>query len=155
MYIEPFAAGTGDAAISHPLGLPSAIAVYASPMAESDDLRSAWADVAEFLRAQRKLADISLRNLARLTNVSDSYLSQVERGLYQPSPEVLKSIADALGISTNRLFARLGWLEDNGGAGSNDAPVSVEEAIKRDPRLTPPQKRALREMYRALVGEKQ
>jgi transcriptional regulator with XRE-family HTH domain len=114
--------------------------------------KDAWADVARFIRAQRKVADISLRHLARLTNVSDSYLSQVERGMYQPSPEVLKSIADALGISTNALFSRLGWLDDQAGPGAAGAAPSVEEAIKRDPKLTPQQKKVLRDMYRTLVG---
>ncbi len=118
---------------------------------------SAWADVALFLRAQRKLAQLSLRHLARLTNVSDSYLSQVERGLYQPSPDVLKSIAGALKLPVAQLYERLGWLDPREDGPTPSRPrtaagPSVEQAIEADPRLSARQKSALREMYRTLVA---
>ena len=51
----------------------------------------ALADLGRYIRARREIARLSLRHLARMTNVSDSYLSQVERGLYQPSPAVLST----------------------------------------------------------------
>ena len=116
-----------------------------------------WADVAELLRAQRQVARLSLRSLARLTKVSDSYLSQVERGLHQPSPEILKVWAGALGIPASTLYERLGWLEDEDPARSAaqgaDQDDGVEAAIARDGRLTDGQKKALLGMYRTLVGE--
>ena len=110
-----------------------------------------WSDVAEILRTQRKLARLSLRHLANMTHVSDSYLSQVERGLYEPSPEVLKAIAQALNVPLAGLYERLGWLDDD----DDDAPASagVEAAIEADERLTATHKRALRDMYRTLVGD--
>ena len=116
-----------------------------------DDPRRQWADVAELLRTQRQLARQSLRHLAKMTSVSDSYLSQVERGLYEPSPEVLKSIAEALNIPVNGLYERLGWLDDDPAAGT--AVPGVEEAIDADQQLTKAQKHALLEMYRALIGK--
>jgi transcriptional regulator with XRE-family HTH domain len=117
---------------------------------------AAWADLAEYLRTQRKVARLSLRHLAQLTQVSDSYLSQVERGLYQPSPEVLRAIAKALGIPVARLYERLGWL-DADDAGEPSLPVaraaSVVGAIEADERLTAAQKSALVAMYEVLVGD--
>lgn len=62
----------------------------------TSSLRGPWVDVAAVLRKQRQLAHMSLRGLAKITHVSDSYLSQVERGLHEPSPEILKKIAGAL-----------------------------------------------------------
>ena len=115
-----------------------------------DDPRRQWADVAELLRTQRQLARLSLRHLAKMTSVSDSYLSQVERGLYEPSPEVLKSIAEALNIPISGLYERLGWLDDDPAAGT--AVPGVEEAIDADQQLTKAQKHALLEMYRTLIG---
>lgn len=116
-----------------------------------------WADVAELLRAQRLVARLSLRSLARLTKVSDSYLSQVERGIHQPSPEILKVWAGALGIPASTLYERLGWLEAEGsGRGADpdgEQEGGVEAAIRRDGRLTDAQKQALVGMYRTLVGE--
>ena len=110
-----------------------------------------WSDVAEILRTQRKLARLSLRHLANITHVSDSYLSQVERGLYEPSPEVLKAIAQALNVPLAGLYERLGWLDDD----DDDAQpgAGVEAAIEADERLTATHKRALRDMYRTLVGD--
>ena len=116
-----------------------------------DDPRRQWADVAELLRTQRQLARLSLRHLAKMTSVSDSYLSQVERGLYEPSPEVLKSIAEALNIPISGLYERLGWLDDDP-AGATAVP-GVEEAIDADEQLTKAQKHALLEMYRTLIGK--
>ena len=46
--------------------------------------------------------------------MSDSYLSQVERGLYQPSPDVLKAMGRALGIPPAVLYERMGWLDEGG-----------------------------------------
>lgn len=136
---------SGRAAPARALGTPS------GTLPAVDDPRRQWADVAELLRTQRQLARLSLRHLAKMTSVSDSYLSQVERGLYEPSPEVLKSIAEALNIPINGLYERLGWLDDDPEA---DAAVpGVEEAIDADEQLTSAQKHALLEMYRTLIGK--
>jgi transcriptional regulator with XRE-family HTH domain len=104
--------------------------------------------VGEFIRVQRELADLSLRRLSELANVSNAYLSQVERGLYRPSAHVLKGIAEALHLSAEELYARAGLLDDDA-----DAPrPSVEEAVRLDERLTPDQKDALLRVYRGFVG---
>jgi transcriptional regulator with XRE-family HTH domain len=102
----------------------------------------------EFLRAQRELANLSIRQLARLADVSDSYLSQVERGLYRPSADVLKAIALVLHLQPESLYARLGLLEEKAGS----AP-DVEEAIRHDPRLSAQKKDVLLRLYRTLVAE--
>jgi len=119
---------------------------------------AAWADLAAYLRSQRKLARLSLRHLAQLSQVSDSYLSQVERGLYQPSPEVLRSIAKALGIPVTGLYERLGWLDaaeetERLEAGSVTPRISVEDAVGADDRLSPAKKAALLALYRVLVDD--
>jgi transcriptional regulator with XRE-family HTH domain len=100
----------------------------------------------EFIRLQREIAHLSLRQLSELADVSNAYLSQVERGLYQPSGQVLKGIADALHISAEELYARAGLLDDEA------RHPSVEEAIRLDGRLTPEQKDALLGVYRGFVG---
>jgi transcriptional regulator with XRE-family HTH domain len=113
-----------------------------------------WAALAPFLRAQRQMAHLSLRTLAQMTGVSDSYLSQVERGLHQPSPEVLKAMATALGVSATTLYERMGWLDsEEGPDGGADARDGVELAIERDERLSASKKSALLAMYRTLVED--
>ena len=70
-----------------------------------------------FIRTQRKLANLSLRQLADMTSLSNPYLSQIERGLHQPSVRVLKLISDALDVSAETLLAQAGLLDpDRAGA---------------------------------------
>src|SRR5277367_6325900 len=64
-----------------------------------------------FIREQRKKANLSLRQLAELTTLSNPYLSQVERGLHQPSVRVLKAISDALNLSAETLMAQAGLID--------------------------------------------
>lgn len=101
----------------------------------------------EFIHAQRRLAQLSLRQLAELAKVSNPYLSQIERGLHNPSAEVLKSIASALGISSEVLFTQAGLLE-----GEQARPNRVEEAIRLDPHLSTEKKETLIRVYRDLAG---
>jgi len=101
----------------------------------------------EFLRAQRQLAGLSLRQLAELARVSNPYLSQVERGLHEPSLRVLTSLAHALGIPPHHLFAHAG-VQDETATSSSD----VESAIAADKRLTDEEKRALLAVYRSYVA---
>jgi transcriptional regulator with XRE-family HTH domain len=101
-----------------------------------------------YLRGQRKLADLSLRELSRLTDVSNPYLSQIERGLHQPSVRVLKSLAEALDISAETLLAQAGFLDEQA-----DIEPSTERAIRSDPRLAPEQQEALIAVYRSYVAQ--
>jgi transcriptional regulator with XRE-family HTH domain len=102
----------------------------------------------EFLRVQRRLADLSLRQLAETARISNAYLSQVERGLYRPSAQVLKNLADALHLSAETLFVRAGLMDEQP-AGEHRA--DVEEAIRLDDRLTEEQKEALIRVYRGFT----
>ncbi|GAA4984336.1 helix-turn-helix transcriptional regulator [Pseudonocardia tropica] len=115
-----------------------------------------------FIRAQRQMAKLSLREMAAMTKVSNAYLSQVERGLHQPSLKVLRSIADALHLNTDQMLSRAGWsVGDPDTAGDADPaeeaapaavpPPGVEAAIEADARLSDEQKSALLGVYRSFV----
>jgi transcriptional regulator with XRE-family HTH domain len=110
-----------------------------------------------FIRAQRQMARLSLREMSAMTSVSNAYLSQVERGLHLPSLKVLHSIADALQLSTEQLLAHAGWAPADDPAPAPDAAPAggeapgTEDAIARDPRLTPDQRAALLSVYRSFV----
>ena len=105
------------------------------------------------LRAQRMAADLSLRALSDRTNVSNAYLSQLERGLHEPSLSVLRAIASALGVPLGSLLTRAGVLEGGGGGEGDGAPRlrETEAAILRDPELSEPQRTALLSVYRSFV----
>lgn len=101
----------------------------------------------EFVRAQRRLAQVSQRNLAKMSGVSDSYLSQLERGNYRPSPQVVKSLAEAFGLEPRQLFMMLGFMDED-----DTSSLSVEHAVQMDDRLTADQKETLIRVYRSFTG---
>ena len=107
-----------------------------------------------FIRSQRKLANLSLRQLAELTSLSNPYLSQIERGLHQPSVRVLRQLADSLNVSAETLLAQAGLLDAESAAGGGpapDQPATVEAAIRADDRLDDEQKAALLAVYKSML----
>ncbi|MEA2828047.1 MAG: hypothetical protein QOG43_2486 [Actinomycetota bacterium] len=118
-----------------------------------------------FLRAQRRLSNLSLREMAERTKVSNAYLSQIERGMHAPSVRVLRSIAKALDLSAEAMLAQAGLFEDDdaadpgatpgpggGGGGVPAAGSGTEAAIRQDPKLTSDQKEALLSVYRSYLA---
>jgi transcriptional regulator with XRE-family HTH domain len=105
-----------------------------------------WKAVGQFIKSQRELAHLSLRQPAQRAKVSNPYLSQIERGIHRPSAQVLKAVADALHISAEQLYARVGLLEEE----PNDKP-DLEAAIRQDDRLSSEQKDALLKVYRGFL----
>lgn len=103
------------------------------------------------LRAQRLTIGLSLRELSARTNVSNAYLSEVERGRHEPSLSVLRAVASALQTPLGSLLARAGML--GGGDDGSDEPLEAdtEAAILRDPGLSEPQRVALLSVYRSFV----
>jgi transcriptional regulator with XRE-family HTH domain len=114
-----------------------------------------------FIKEQRKRANLSLRQLAELTSLSNPYLSQVERGLHQPSVRVLKALSGALNVSAETLLAQAGLIDamvpsevkDGEAAGAAERTIpGTEEAIVADPRLGDEQKAALIAVYRSMLA---
>jgi len=98
-----------------------------------------------YIRAQRQLADLSLRQLAGLSNVSNAYLSQIERGLHQPSLKVLRSIAGALNLSGETLLTQAGLIDPDPHPAP---PKGTEAAILADGDLTDDERQVLVGIYR-------
>jgi transcriptional regulator with XRE-family HTH domain len=120
--------------------------------------RDPWEAQAEalgaFIRTQRELARLSLRQLAELTSLSHPYLSQIERGLHQPSVRVLKLLAEALNVSAETLLVQAGLLEQQGD--DVDASRTTEQVtalIRADERLSEAQKTALLAVYDSMLRE--
>ena len=101
----------------------------------------------EYIREQRSAAQISMRQLAKAADISNPYLSQVERGLRKPSAEILARIASGLRISAETLYVRAGLLEERSG------DLTVIDSISEDTTLTERQRRALLEIYAAFQTE--
>jgi transcriptional regulator with XRE-family HTH domain len=119
---------------------------------KSDQPAGLWrGGVGEFIKAQREMANLSLRQLAEIAKISNPYLSQVERGMYKPSADVLKSIAAALKISAETMYAQAGLLDEVAAPNRNDALLDFEQAVRRDPRLSDDQKDTLLRIYRGFV----
>lgn len=106
-----------------------------------------------FIRDKRKLANLSLRQLAERTKLSNPYLSQIERGLHQPSVRVIRLISDALNVSAETLLAQAGLLHrENLSERAPEAPEpDIETAIRAEHRLSDEQKTALIAVFRSML----
>jgi transcriptional regulator with XRE-family HTH domain len=102
----------------------------------------------EFIKTQRKVNQLSQRELARLSDLSDTYMSQLERGLHEPSIRVLRALADNLGVRPSQLINYAAGLPVDGDPGS---PTRTEDAIRRDPRFSDAQKKALLGVVRSYL----
>jgi transcriptional regulator with XRE-family HTH domain len=105
-----------------------------------------------YLRNQRQLARLSLRELATKSRISNPYLSQLERGLHVPSVNVIRALADALQLSAEVLLAEAAGLERVSG-GHHGNGRGVEAAIRTDQQLSSAQKAALLAVYRSMIDQ--
>ncbi len=115
----------------------------------TDTIDSFWQEhlrqLGEFIKAQRALNQLSQRELARLADLSDTYLSQLERGRHEPSLSVLRALADSLGIRPDELILYAA------GVPMRNDPVTTEDAISGDTRLTQAQRNALLGVLRSYL----
>jgi transcriptional regulator with XRE-family HTH domain len=123
----------------------------AAPGAERCAIPSAMTDgsLGDFIRKQRAMQEMSLRQLAQVAGISNPYLSQIERGLREPSEKVLESMARALEISADTLYEQAGIATD---ADDEEDEPAVVAAINADPQLSGRQRQALLEVYHAFTG---
>lgn len=112
----------------------------------SAKVSTAASDIGSFIRSQRELAQVSVRQLAELAGVSNPYLSQVERGLRKPSADVLSQIAKALRVSAEVLYVRAGILEPSDKS-------QVRDAIITDTAITERQKQILLDIYASFAQQ--
>jgi transcriptional regulator with XRE-family HTH domain len=105
-------------------------------------------NLGEYLREQRRNAQLSLRQLAEAAGVSNPYLSQIERGLRKPSAEILQQLAKALRISAETLYVQAGILDER----DRDS-VEVHTAILTDPTINEKQKQVLLQIYESFRRE--
>ncbi len=99
----------------------------------------------DFIRDRRNQAKLSLRKLSELAGISNTYLSQIERGLRKPSADILQSIAKGLRISAETLYVQAGILKR-----PDDRDHSVVAAILTDLSLDDRQRQVLIDVYESL-----
>ncbi|MEA2427039.1 MAG: hypothetical protein QOF37_667 [Thermoleophilaceae bacterium] len=101
----------------------------------------------EIIRRQRELSELSMRQFAQMVGISNPYLSQIERGLREPSERVVEAIAESLHTSADALYEQAGIGDDADGG-----EPAVVEAIRADTALKPRQRQALIEIYESFAG---
>lgn len=129
------------------LGLDVRRLAWTGDAVSAKDTSPGLALLGEFIRGQRKMLELSQRELAKLTKVSDPYVSQLERGLHTPSVRVLRALAEALNVRAETMLQMAGLLD---GAGSVS---TVEDSIHADPLLSAQQKSALIGVYRGFLEQ--
>jgi transcriptional regulator with XRE-family HTH domain len=116
-------------------------------MSDNDE-RSHLIGLGAFIRSQRRLAQLSQRELAKLTKLSDPYVSQLERGLHEPSVRVLRALGKALNIPPDTLMGYVGMKD-----GSSGDAIDTATAIRQDAQLSDAQKAAMLEIYKGFTDE--
>ena len=101
----------------------------------------------DIIRRQRELQALSMRQFARMVGISNPYLSQIERGMRDPSEQVLQGIAESLKTSVDTLYEQAGVPHDEEGA-----EPAVIIAVRADPDLSARQRSALIEIYESFTG---
>lgn len=124
----------------------------ASPKTADDD--GPTGTLGAFIRAQREMANLSLRQLSTMSEISNAYLSQIERDLHEPSLRVIKRVGKALGIAPETLLSRAGLIRDEEEPDQEGPTVKTEDAIAADPHLTDAEKQALLTVYRSYLAGK-
>src|SRR5215469_851823 len=108
----------------------------------ADKKADPYVSLGEFIRRQRELAQLSVRQLADICGISNPYLSQIERGLRTPSSVILQALAKGLRLSAETLYAQAGIIDPKG-----DEEEGVIKSVMRDPHLSPRQREILIDMY--------
>ncbi|MBA2792914.1 MAG: helix-turn-helix transcriptional regulator, partial [Thermoleophilaceae bacterium] len=103
----------------------------------------------EIIRRQREVSALSMRQFAAMVGISNPYLSQIERGLREPSEQVLGAIAKSLEMSLDSLYRQAGFPDED----AEEEPMPVIEALRADTALTGRQRQAMIEIYEAFVGQ--
>ncbi len=114
----------------------------------TDPLRAGAAGLGDFIREQRRVARLSLRKLSDMADISNPYLSQIERGLRKPSAEILQQLAKALRISAETLYVQAGILDER-----PEGPTDLAAVILAEPTLSEAQKRAMLQILRSFQAE--
>ena len=68
---------------------------------EATEIREIFSQNLKYYRVN---SNISQEKLGEMTNLSDKYISDLERNLYDPSLQTIDSLAKALNIETNLLL---------------------------------------------------
>jgi transcriptional regulator with XRE-family HTH domain len=102
-----------------------------------------------YVRSQRQLAQLTLRQAAELARISNPYLSQIEHGLALPSIAVLSALAEALSVSAETMLLRAAGIAR---PNSRQPATQTEDSIRQDPRLDYSQKQALLAVLASFVG---
>ena len=126
----------------------AAAAVSATARARTAAMGQAASTLGDYLREQRRGAQLTLRQLSEQAGISNPYLSQIERGLRKPSAEVLQQIAKALRISAETVYVRAGILDPD-----ETGERTVQLAVVSDTDLSERQKRVLLDIYETFKRE--
>lgn len=98
-----------------------------------------------YLRYLRELRGLSITELAKLSDVSPSYISRLEHGGRRPpKPDILKKLSPHLGIGYNELMIKAGHLIEN----EEDLWIEDEDTKDLFRNLTEARKRLLRATYK-------
>jgi len=80
-------------------------------------------NIGKYIKKIREEKELSINQLALYSNVSAAHISRIERGLREPSPEILKKISEVLKVPYEELMKVAGYLEP-------DTPTPADNTTK-------------------------
>lgn len=97
-------------------------------------------NVGKYIKNKREEKELSINQLALYSDVSAAHISRIERGLREPSPDILKKIADTLGIPYGKLMTIAGYLENDSNKDKDEwwekdntpSDIELEDFIKNN-----------------------
>jgi transcriptional regulator with XRE-family HTH domain len=93
--------------------------------------------LAEQLRRIRIVKDVSLREVEKVTGISNAYLSQLESGnATNPSPHILHKLAEFYGVPYTSLMKTAGYLEETQEAENGSPALTSIQAVLMAAKLT-------------------
>lgn len=88
-------------------------------------------EIGRYLAQLRKSRRLSARQLAKQSGVSQAYISQIERGVYNnPQPDILEKLAKALDVSQMELLIQAGIVKEKDQLG-NAIESNITKLVKR------------------------
>ncbi len=116
---------------------------------------------------KRLRGNTSLREVRRITGISNSYLSEIEKGERRPGTSLLKRLAALYSVDIHVLMERAGYLDNEEDGDPSDEPLEIERAFqyvladpvfrfgtRPDGPLSLASKRFIVEMYERFSGKR-
>lgn len=125
-------------------------------MAQAQARKTEESSLGEELRRIRDLLGLSLRQVEKITGISNAYLSQLETGkIEKPAPSYLYKLSEAYNVPYELLMEKAGYIVRKGDTDKNEHRSLAGAALATVEDITPEEAEALAEYLTFLRSKRQ